>query len=184
MKFDGVNIIEEGNEVFIAYKNSNKVQPEINEIFEEEEISNKFDNTPVDPQVILNRDINRNFEEKVVNNKNVVLVNIENASLTFALKFRTFLGQSIKRKAKDIIVDLSYVKRIDSTFIGVLVEGLKKTTRYGGNIVLVTNTNLMISSFVLLSLDIFFTSFNNLKDTMQYFEDRINEAAWYLIIII
>lgn len=177
MRFDGINIIEETTEVFIAENSTNNTQEVEENNSAAKKTSNNFDDSSVNLQILLNKDKYRNFEEKIVNNKNIVMVKIENANLVVALKFRAFLSNIIENKAKDIIIDLTYVKRIDSTFLGVLVEGLKKTVRYGGKILLVANTELMLSSFFMLNLDLLFTSFGSISETIKYLDNGINEAA-------
>ena len=177
MKYDGINIVEEASEVFIAENSTNNPQEVVENNSAAEKTSNNFDDPSVNHPIVLNMDKNRNFEEKIVNNKAIVTVKIENANLAVALKFRTFLTNIIKNQAKEVIIDLSFVRRIDSTFFGVLVEGLKKTESCGGNLVLVANTSLMLSSFVMINLDMLFTSFSSVNEAMKYLDNGINQAA-------
>ena len=176
MRFDCINLVEDGKEVYLEKKPSPKANPDTNKTSPNASIK-ALESNPVKKPIILKRDLNRNFDEKTVNGKNVVQVNIENADLSHSLKFRSFLRKVIEHKTKQIVVDLSFVKRVDLSFIGVLVEGLKKSARYGGSIVLIANTNLMLSSFILLNLDMLFISFKNIDETMNYFESGINKAA-------
>ncbi len=79
--------------------------------------------------------MNYAFETK----KDVLIARILNkrATVEFAGKFKEDLLKQIDENSDKVIVNLSQCEFVDSSFLGALVAGLKKTTMKGGDLKIV-----------------------------------------------
>jgi len=64
----------------------------------------------------------------------IVTVNEKRATVDIADKLKQELNRHFSDGADNVIVDLSAVEFIDSSFLGVLVAGLKKATLVNGDL--------------------------------------------------
>ena len=64
----------------------------------------------------------------------IARINEKRATVDIADSFKQELNRRIAEGAKNIIVDLSAVEFIDSSFLGVLIAGLKKAILEDGDI--------------------------------------------------
>ena len=67
-----------------------------------------------------------------------ITVNTPNATVENAGQLKNILAESFSVERNKIIIDMSCVKYIDSTFLGVIFQYLKLTQKSGGNLKLVT----------------------------------------------
>lgn len=77
------------------------------------------------------------YVEKTLGDIVVVKVTHSEATIRYAMEFRNTLFDLMSVGKYKIIVDLSETTFMDSTFLGVLVFSLKKTTANGGGISIV-----------------------------------------------
>ncbi len=77
------------------------------------------------------------FQRQIANGFIIERVNLNQATITEALKFKKHLEMDIELGYKTIVVDLSNCNSLDPAFIGVLVVTLKQLMRFGGSIKIV-----------------------------------------------
>jgi anti-anti-sigma factor len=74
------------------------------------------------------------FSKELYNDVVVETVNLKRGTYREAADFKTALEKEIERGWKKIIVDLNKCEFMDSTFLGALINGLKKVTEKGGKL--------------------------------------------------
>ncbi len=74
------------------------------------------------------------FQRQIANGFIIETINLDQATVTEALKFKKHLELDIELGYKNIIIDLSICNSLDPAFIGVLVVTLKQLMRLGGTI--------------------------------------------------
>jgi anti-anti-sigma factor len=79
------------------------------------------------------------------------------------------VNEKINRGYKKVIIDLSSVEFVDSTFLGVIVNTLKKVAKLGGDLKLVGFQPAVRSMFELTRLFRVFESYNVLQDAIKSF---------------
>lgn len=77
------------------------------------------------------------FQKQIANGFIIERVNLSQATVAEALKFKKHLEMDIELGYKTIVVDLSNCNSMDPAFIGVLVVTLKQLMRLGGSIKIV-----------------------------------------------
>jgi len=97
----------------------------------------------------------------------VEIVNVERASVTEAEELKKCLTDAMDDGYKKIIVDLSECEFVDSSFLGVLVNSLKKVVKLEGDLKLIGFRPAVKSMFELTRLFRVFESFNNLQEAVK-----------------
>jgi len=97
----------------------------------------------------------------------VEIVNVERASVNEANELKKKLNDAIDDGYKKIIVDLSECDFVDSSFLGVLVNSLKKLVKLDGDLKLVGFRPAVRSMFELTRLFRVFESFGNLQEAVK-----------------
>ena len=77
------------------------------------------------------------FQKQIANGFIIERVNLTQATVAEALKFKKHLEMDIELGYKVIIIDLSNCTSLDPAFIGVMVVTLKQLMRLGGSIKIV-----------------------------------------------
>ena len=77
------------------------------------------------------------FQRQIANGFIIERVNLSQATIAEALRFKKHLEMDIELGYKTIVVDLSNCNSLDPAFIGVLVVTLKQLMRLGGSIKIV-----------------------------------------------
>jgi anti-anti-sigma factor len=77
------------------------------------------------------------FQRQIANDFIIERVNLEQATISEAARFKKHLENDISRGYNIIIIDLSNCNSLDSAFIGVMVVTLKQLMRLGGSIKIV-----------------------------------------------
>ncbi|MBU2494503.1 MAG: STAS domain-containing protein [Bacteroidetes bacterium] len=113
----------------------------------------------------------RKFEDYIKDDVTVIQLNMNQATLTEAGRFRTFVIDFIEKGTSKIIVDLRKCSIIDSTFLGALVFSLKKITANNGNLRLVFNNNSQNNIFMLTGINKVFKIYPDLETAIQSFEN-------------
>lgn len=113
----------------------------------------------------------RKFEDYVQDDVTVIQLNLTQATLSEAGRFRNFITDFIEKGASKIIVDLRKCSIIDSTFLGVLVSSLKKMTANNGNLRLVFNNNSQNNIFMLTGINKVFKIYPDLETALHSFEN-------------
>lgn len=113
----------------------------------------------------------RKFEDYVKDDVTVIQLNINQATLSEAARFRNFVTDFIEKGVNKIIVDLRKCSIIDSTFLGALVYSLKKITANNGNLRLVFNNNSQNNIFMLTGINKVFKIYPDLDSAIQSFDN-------------
>lgn len=107
--------------------------------------------------------------EEVIDDVVVEIVNIERATLKEADQLKSSINDKIDLGYRKVIIDLSSVDFIDSTFLGVIVNTLKKVAALRGDLKLVGFRPAVRSMFELTRLFRVFESFGDLQDALKSF---------------
>ncbi|KUG26781.1 anti-sigma f factor antagonist (spoiiaa-2) [hydrocarbon metagenome] len=97
----------------------------------------------------------------------VEIINVERASVNEADQLKAKLVDAIDDGYKKIIIDLSECDFVDSSFLGVLVNSLKKVVKLEGDLKLVGFRPAVRSMFELTRLFRVFESFSNLQEAVK-----------------
>jgi anti-anti-sigma factor len=97
----------------------------------------------------------------------VEIINVERASVSEANELKEKLKDAMDDGYKKIIVDLSECDFVDSSFLGVLVNSLKKLVKLDGDLKLVGFRPAVRSMFELTRLFRVFESFGNLQEAVK-----------------
>jgi anti-sigma B factor antagonist len=81
-------------------------------------------------------------------------------------EFKQVVYKMIESGKKNIVVDLTGVKFMDSTGLGVLVGALKKARMQSGSIRLICSNETILKTFTLTGLDKVFLIYNNLRECL------------------
>ena len=74
----------------------------------------------------------KHFDKKYFNNVVIITVNLPSATLQYADEIDSILQHEIKTEHKNIIIDLSQCKFIDSIFLGALIYASKQMKETSG----------------------------------------------------
>ncbi|MBU1100807.1 MAG: STAS domain-containing protein [Bacteroidetes bacterium] len=104
----------------------------------------------------------------------IIGVEVSRATLEFAEEFKNLVADIIKNGNKKIIVDLSSVQFLDSTFLGSLVVNLKRVATGGGDLRLVAcghcEDTVVWSMFEATRMNKVFRVFEDLNTAVKSFE--------------
>lgn len=104
---------------------------------------------------------------QVNNDVFVVRISYDRATLVEAEELREVLASGISSGYNKIIIDLSECEFIDSTFLGVIVNSLKKVAKNNGDLKLVGFKPAVKAMFELTRMFRVFESYSNLNDAIQ-----------------
>jgi anti-anti-sigma factor len=107
--------------------------------------------------------------EEVIDDILVEIINIDRATLKEAEYLKEKIVPKINQGYIKIIVDLSSVEFLDSTFLGVIVGTLKKVVKQGGDLKLVGFKPPVRSMFELTRLFRVFESYSELQEAIRSF---------------
>lgn len=97
----------------------------------------------------------------------VEIVNVERASVGEAEALKVKLAEAMDDGYKKIIIDLTECDFVDSSFLGVLVNSLKKVVKLEGDLKLVGFRPAVRSMFELTRLFRVFESFSSLQEAVK-----------------
>ncbi len=109
------------------------------------------------------------FSTDVVNGLLVVKVEIPRATVEIAGEFKNELIKHIEIGNIKVVVDLSNAEFVDSSFLGALVTGLKRSRMSGGDLRIVGLQPSVRSMFELTRLYRIFTIFDRTEDAIDSF---------------
>ncbi len=109
--------------------------------------------------------------EEVIDDIVVEIVNLDRATLREAEELKQNVNERISSGYKKVIIDLSSVEFLDSTFLGVIVNTLKKVAKLGGDLKLVGFKPVVRSMFELTRLFRVFESYGELQDAIRSFHN-------------
>ena len=109
--------------------------------------------------------------EEIIDDIVVEIVNLDRATLREAEELKENINERISSGYKKVIIDLSSVEFLDSTFLGVIVNTLKKVAKLGGDLKLVGFKPVVRSMFELTRLFRVFESYGELQDAIRSFHN-------------
>lgn len=103
--------------------------------------------------------------------KEILIVKIEEkrATIEFSGTLKDDLLKKIKQGNSKVIIDLSATEFVDSSFLGTLVAGLKKTASKNGDLKIVNLQEPVRSMFELTRLYKIFEIFDTVEDALNSF---------------
>ena len=110
------------------------------------------------------------FEQKVVDDVVVEVVNLTRATWKEANQFKLILQADIEKKFKKLVVDISKVEFMDSTFLGALVLTKRNITQIGGDIKLVEPLSVFKALMEKTSTLNIFESYKNASEAVKSFK--------------
>ncbi|HRE41215.1 MAG TPA: STAS domain-containing protein [Ignavibacteria bacterium] len=111
-----------------------------------------------------------NYEVTEENGVTCIKINLKRATVDVVKEFKAFLFDVIdNQQKKKIILDLSSVEFVDSSFLGAVVSGLKKVTSIKGDIKVVELQPPVRAMFELTRLYKVFEIFDNKQDAINSF---------------
>ncbi len=120
--------------------------------------------------------LNTNYKESTMNftfeTKNGVLIAKvlpKRATVEFSADFKEQLLEKIEKETARVVVDLSNVEFVDSSFLGALVAGLKRTTMKDGDLKIVGLQPSVRSMFELTRLYRIFDIFEKIEEAIDSF---------------
>lgn len=112
------------------------------------------------------KEFKMNFSKQVEENITVITVNITEASMNQSEDFKNYLFENCIDEAPKLVIDLSQVKYMDSSFIGALVAGLKHMLLKKGEMAIVNVQSDVLALFELTRLDKVFKIYPTVTDAI------------------
>ncbi len=109
------------------------------------------------------------FAEKMIEGILVYTSITNNANISNAQEFKNLAFEKIENGQKKIIIDLSDVLLMDSTFLGALVVVHRKIKAIGGKLTLCVKNESISTLLGLTKLDKTFDSFFTLQEAIESF---------------
>jgi len=110
------------------------------------------------------------FEQKVIGDVVIEVVNLSRATFKEANQFREILKTDIEKKFKKIIVDISQVEFMDSTFLGALVLAKKSVPQIGGDIKLIEPVSVFQALMEKTSTLSIFQTYKTIEEAVNSFK--------------
>ena len=111
------------------------------------------------------------FEQKVVDDVVVEIVNLSRATWKEANQFKLILQADIEKKFRKLVVDISQVEFMDSTFLGTLVLAKRNITQIGGDLKLVEPVSVFKALMEKTSTLNIFESYKSASDAVMSFKN-------------
>ena len=99
-------------------------------------------------------------------------VNLLRATLNEASEFKDYLEEMIGDTDKDIVVNLSNCEHLDSTFLGVLVNGYKRLKNKNRNLVIIEPVDQSSIFLTLNSIGKIFPLYADVKSALEDIENK------------
>jgi anti-sigma B factor antagonist len=112
------------------------------------------------------------FSKELYNDVVVETINLKRGTYREAADFKEALEKEIERGWKKIIVDLDKCEFMDSTFLGALINGLKKATEKGGKIKLASVHSDARILLEITGTDKIFEIFQTKQGALDSFENK------------
>lgn len=107
--------------------------------------------------------------EEVIDDVLIEIINMDRATIREAEDLKEKIIPKLNAGFNKVIVDLSAVEFLDSTFLGVIVGTLKKVVKQGGDLKLVGFKPPVRSMFELTRLFRVFETYPELQDAIRSF---------------
>ena len=117
------------------------------------------------------------FEQTIYDDVVIETVYLTRATWKEANQFKLILQTDIEKKFKKLIVDLSRVEFMDSTFLGTLVLAKRNITQIGGDLKLVEPVSVFKALMEKTSTLNIFESYKTVKDAVKSFKIKIPDNS-------
>jgi anti-anti-sigma factor len=119
------------------------------------------------------------FEQKVVDDVVIEVVNFTRATYKEANQFKLILQADIEKRFKKLVVDISKVEFMDSTFLGALVLAKRNITQIGGDLKLVEPLSVFRTLMEKTSTLNIFDSYKSVSEAVRSFKhvEPINSSV-------
>ena len=107
--------------------------------------------------------------EEIIDDVVVVIINMERATLREADELKNLINQKVDAGYRKVVIDITAVEFIDSTFLGVIVGSLKKVTKLNGDLKLDGFKPAVRSMFELTRLFRVFETYGDLQEAVKSF---------------
>jgi anti-anti-sigma factor len=115
------------------------------------------------------------FEQNVVDDVVIEIVHLSRATWKEANQFKLILQADIEKKFKKLVVDISQVEFMDSTFLGTLVLAKRNITQIGGDLKLVEPLSVFKALMEKTSTLNIFEAYKTAKDAVKSFKNVVSD---------
>ncbi len=113
-----------------------------------------------------------NIVEEIIGDILIEIITVNRASVKDSEQLKNQLLRKIDEGYKKIIIDLTSCEFIDSTFLGVLVNSLRKVAKKDGDLKLVGFKPAVKAMFELTRLFRVFESYGDLQDAIKSYTKK------------
>ena len=110
--------------------------------------------------------------EEIIGEILIEIITVNRASVKDSEALKQVLSKKIEEGYKKIIIDLTECEFIDSTFLGVLVNSLRKAVKMEGDLKLVGFKPAVKSMFELTRLFRVFETYGDLQDAIKSYTEK------------
>ena len=110
------------------------------------------------------------FEQKIIEDVVIEIVYLSRATWKEAGQFKLILQTDIEKKFKKLVVDISRVEFMDSTFLGTLVLSKRNITQIDGDLKLVEPVSVFKALMEKTSTLNIFESYKSVSDAVRSFK--------------
>jgi anti-anti-sigma factor len=114
------------------------------------------------------------LEEKIINDVLIIQVNYTRATYSEANFLKSTIEKSVEKGYVKIILDLSNCEYVDSTFLSMMVNGLKQVTKLNGDIRVVGLQPTVLAMFELTRIFRVFQTFSDVQKAVESFDSMNN----------
>ena len=107
-----------------------------------------------------------NYTKQVLDTAILITVNLSEASLNQSEEFKNYIYDNSSDTEPKLVIDMSNIKYMDSSFIGALVSGLKHVLTKNGEMALVNIQEDVLALFELTRLDKVFKIYDSVDDAL------------------
>ncbi|MFC5284764.1 STAS domain-containing protein [Pedobacter alpinus] len=107
------------------------------------------------------------YKKEIINDIVVVTINVSEASLNQSDVFKNFIYEASTLTPPKLVIDMTKIEYMDSSFIGALVAGLKNVLSKGGEMALVKINSDVMALFELTRLDKVFKIYDSLDEALN-----------------
>lgn len=107
------------------------------------------------------------YKKELIGDVVLISINLSEASLNQSEDFKKFLYDVSEVSPPKLVLDMSKIEYMDSSFIGALVAGLKNVLSKGGEMALVNISNDVMALFELTRLDKVFKIYADKEKAIQ-----------------
>jgi len=111
-----------------------------------------------------------NIEEKHIKNVFVIQINYPRATFNEANSLKSSIEKGIEKGYVKIVLDLDNCEYVDSTFLNVMVNGLKRVTKLNGDIRIVGLQPTVMAMFELTRIFRVFQTYSDVQKAVDSFE--------------